>query len=374
MGRIVYNGVLYTTSSLGTFAVDAATCELIWKYTHPPGYMFQPNNKGAAIADGRIVRGFPDGHLIALDAKTGALLWDRVIMDSTAGEFATAAPVVWKGMIFLGKAGGDMGIRGEMMAFRTSDGEKIWGFNTIPGRGETGSDTWENASSIAHGGGGTWTSYSLDPSAGLLLVPVGNPGPDFANEARPGTNLFTNSLVALDAMTGKLQWWHQLLGPDDRDWDTSVVAAFDSADHGRLAAVAGKDGVLHVVDRGNGNFGSRRRSCRSTPIEQRLSPPTLHSAYVPSRRCNGMGPPIALNKSNLHERHRLVRPSDQRTDTEYVKGRRISAGQTVSAIATRSSRPLAWSTQSIRPTGGSNGDTGFLLRRSRALPRRPAAS
>jgi alcohol dehydrogenase (cytochrome c) len=85
-------------------------------------------------------------------------------------------------------------------------------------------------------------------------VPVGNPGPDFANEARPGTNLFTNSVVALDAMTGTLRWWHQLLGPDDRDWDTSVVAAFDIADHSRLAAVAGKDGVLHVVDRTNGKL------------------------------------------------------------------------------------------------------------------------
>jgi alcohol dehydrogenase (cytochrome c) len=253
-GPLVYNGVLYTTSPLGTFAVDAATCKLLWSYRHPPGYVFQPNNKGAAIADGRIFRGLPDGHLVALDAKTGALIWDRVIMDSTAGEFATAAPLVWKGMIFLGKAGGDMGIRGEMMAFRVTDGEKIWGFNLIPGPGETGSETWMNLDSIAHGGGGTWTSFSLDVAAGLLLVPVGNPGPDFANEARPGTNLFTNSVVALDAMTGKLRWWHQLLGPDDRDWDTSVVAAFDPADHSRLAAVAGKDGVLHVVDRTNGKL------------------------------------------------------------------------------------------------------------------------
>jgi alcohol dehydrogenase (cytochrome c) len=253
-GPLVYNGVLYATSAFGTFAVDAATCDLIWSYRHDPGQTFRANNKGAAIADGRIIRGLPDGHLIALDAKTGALLWDRVIVDSTAGEILTAAPLVWKGMIFLGKAGGDMGIRGEMMAFRATDGEKIWGFNTIPGPGETGSDTWQNPASIAHGGGGTWTSYSLDTAAGLLLVPVGNPGPDFASEARPGANLFTDSLVALDAMTGKLQWWHQLLGPEDRDWDTSVVAAFDARDRSRLAAVAGKDGVLHVVDRADGKL------------------------------------------------------------------------------------------------------------------------
>ena len=292
-GPLVYNGALYTTSAFRTFAVDAATCEPLWSYRHSPGRVFRANSKGAAIADGRIVRGLPDGHLIALDAKTGALLWDRVIMESTAGEYATAAPLVWKGMIFLGKAGGDMGIRGEMMAFRATDGEKIWGFNTIPGPGETGSNTWKNPASIAHGGGGTWTSYSLDPAAGLLLIPVGNPAPDFASEARPGANLFTNSLVALDAMTGKLQWWHQLLGPEDRDWDTSVVAAFDARDRSRLAAVAGKDGVLHVVDRGNGKLRFTAPLVSQYATERRRSRRTLRSAYALSRRCNGMGPHTA---------------------------------------------------------------------------------
>ena len=254
-GPLVYNGVLYTTSAFGTFAIDAATCEKRWSYQHPHGeQMGQRNNKGAAIAGGRVIRGTPDGHLIALDAATGALLWDRTVMDPSGGEYATAAPLVWNEMIFLGKAGGDLGIRGEMMAFRADDGTKIWGWHTIPGPGETGSETWKNPASTEHGGGGTWTAYSLDPVAGLLLVPVGNPGPDFNNEARPGTNLFTNSLVALDAKTGQLKWWHQLIGPEDRDWDTAVVAAFDPADGSHLAAVAGKDGVLHVVDRADGKL------------------------------------------------------------------------------------------------------------------------
>jgi len=254
-GPIVYNGVLYTTSALGTYAIDAATCAPVWSYQHQPGeHMGQHNNKGAVIANGRVIRGTPDGHLIALDVKTGSLLWDRTIMDASGGEYATAAPLVWKDMIFLGKAGGDLGIRGEMMAFRATDGTKIWGFHTIPGPGETGSDTWENPASVEHGGGGTWTSYSLDPIAGLLLIPVGNAGPDFNNEVRPGTNLFTNSVVALDAMTGQLKWWHQLIGPEDRDWDTAVVAAFDTADGKQLAAAAGKDGVMHVVDRATGKL------------------------------------------------------------------------------------------------------------------------
>ncbi len=254
-GPLVYNGVLYTTSALGVFAIDAANCAKRWSYQHTPGeHMGQHNNKGAAIASGRVIRGTPDGHLIALDAATGALLWDQTVMDASGGEYATAAPLVWKDMIFIGKAGGDLGIRGEMMAFRAGDGSKIWGWHTIPSPGETGSETWRNPASIEHGGGGTWTSYSLDPIAGLLLIPVGNAGPDFNNEARPGNNLFTNSIVALDATTGQLKWWHQLIGPEDRDWDTAVIAAFDPADGSHLAAGAGKDGVLHVVDRATGKL------------------------------------------------------------------------------------------------------------------------
>lgn len=250
-----YNGVLYVTTAFGTFAVDATNCQPRWSYHHTPGpHMGQRNNKGAAIADGRIVRGTPDGHLLALDAATGTLLWDRTVMDASAGEYATAVPIVWRDLIFIGKSGGDLGIRGEMLAFRAADGTKVWGFHTIPGPGETGAETWKNPASIAHGGGGTWTSYSLDPVAGLLMIPVGNAGPDFDNDSRPGANLFTNSIVALDAMTGQLKWWHQLIGPEDRDWDTATVAAFDTSDGRHLAAVAGKDGVLHVVDRADGTL------------------------------------------------------------------------------------------------------------------------
>jgi len=253
-GPIEYAGTLYTTSALAIFAIDAATCEKRWEYLHSPGYIPVANNKGAAIAGGRVIRGTPDGHLIALDAKTGALLWDRQIMDPTDGEFATAAPLVWNDLVFMGKAGADFGIRGEMMAFHALDGAKVWGFYLVPGPGEVGSETWENPASIEHGGGSTWTSYSLDPAVGLLMIPVGNPAPDFAKEMRPGANLFTDSLVALDAATGQLRWWHQLVAGDDRDWDTSVVAAFDLADGSKLAAAAGKDGVLHVVDRANGKL------------------------------------------------------------------------------------------------------------------------
>jgi PQQ-dependent dehydrogenase (methanol/ethanol family) len=255
-GPVVYEGILYVTSALTTIAIDGATCEKRWEHRYKLDHAIQFNNKGAAIAGGRVIRGTPDGHLIALDAKTGGLLWDQQIMDATKGEFATAAPLVWNDMVFMGKAGAEFGIRGEMMAFRAADGQKIWGFYTIPSPGQPGSDTWLNPASIEHGGGSLWTTFALDAANGLLLIPVGNPGPDFANEVRPGTNLFTDSLVALDARTGQLKWWHQLVAPDDRDWDTTVVAAFDAADGTKLAAVAGKDGVVHTVDRLNGELRS----------------------------------------------------------------------------------------------------------------------
>src|SRR5207244_569857 len=138
--------------------------------------------------------------------------------------------------------------------------------------------------------GGTWTAYSLDAAAGLLLIPVGNPGPDFNNDARPGTNLFTNSLVALDAKTGELKWWHQLIGPEDRDWDTAVVAAFDPADGSHLAALRARMACSTLWIVPTANFASRPRSFRSTRIAPRRFRRTRISGCARSPRCSGMAP------------------------------------------------------------------------------------
>jgi len=298
---LVYQGVLYTTSAFGIFAIDAATCEKRWSYQHKPdAHMGQRNNKGAAIANGRLFRGTPDGHLLALDAATGTLLWDRTLVNAAVGEYLTAVPLVWKDMVFIGKAGGELGIRGQMMALHAADGTDIWRFHTIPGPGETGSDTWKTPASIEHGGGSTWTSYSLDAAAGLLLVPVGNPGPDFANEARPGTNLFTNSLVALDAMTGQLKWWHQLVGPDDRDWDTAVLAAFDTADGSHLVAGAGKDGYLHVVDRATGELRFKAPIVSRYVNSTAAIPTTSYLRFCPVAAVQWNGPAYSPDSGLLY--------------------------------------------------------------------------
>lgn len=298
---LVYEGVLYTTSVFGVFAIDATTCEKRWSYEHKPdAHMGQRNNKGAAIGNGRLFRGTPDGHLLAFDAATGALLWDRTLVNAVVGEYLTAVPLVWKDMVFIGKAGGELGIRGEMMALHAADGTDIWHFHTIPGPGETGSETWKAPASIEHGGGATWTSYSLDTAAGLLLVPVGNPGPDFAKEVRPGTNLFTNSFVALDAMTGQLKWWHQLVGPDDRDWDTAVLAAFDTADGSHLVAGAGKDGYLHVVDRATGKLRFKAPIVSRYVNSTAAVPTTSYLRFCPVAAVQWNGPAYSPDSGLLY--------------------------------------------------------------------------
>jgi alcohol dehydrogenase (cytochrome c) len=246
--------VRYATTHLGTYAIDATTCRKLWSHQHvAQGPEMNATNKGVAIAGGRVIRGTQDGFLYALDAKTGAPLWVRQVADWSIGEGVGAAPVVWSDIVYIGKAGGDWGIRGRMMAFKVEDGSALWTFDLTAGGNEAGANTWEKAGTALRGGGAAWVSYALDRETGTLFVPVGNPGPDYNNKMRPGANLFTISVVALDARSGKLKWWYQLRANDDHDWDATVVSLFD-ADGRKLVATAGKEGVLHVVDRAEGKL------------------------------------------------------------------------------------------------------------------------
>jgi alcohol dehydrogenase (cytochrome c) len=253
-GPVVYDGVLYATTHLGTYAIDATSCRRLWSHQHvAQGPEMNATNKGVAIADGRVIRGTQDGAVYALDAKSGDVLWERQIGDWSIGEGVGAAPVVWNGLVFIGKAGGDWGIRGAVMALRIEDGSLAWQFDVTPTGKQIGAETWQKAESTLHAGGPVWVSFALDRATNTLFVPVGNPGPDFNKAVRPGANLFTDSLVALDASTGKLKWWHQLRANDEHDWDTTVVSVFDARDR-RLVATAGKDGVLHVLSRDDGQL------------------------------------------------------------------------------------------------------------------------
>jgi glucose dehydrogenase/mono/diheme cytochrome c family protein len=216
-GPVVYDGILYATTHLGTYAIDATTCKKVWSHQHvAQGPEMNATNKGVAIAGGRVFRGTQDGFLYALDAKTGEPLWVRQVADWRLGEGVGAAPIVWNDIVYVAKAGGDWGIRGRMMAFKVEDGTLAWSFDLIPTGDETGADTWQNPESAMHGGGAAWVTYALDRDTGTLFIPVGNPGPDYKKSMRPGANLFTISTVALDARTGKLKWWYQLRPNDDQ--------------------------------------------------------------------------------------------------------------------------------------------------------------
>jgi len=250
-GIVVVNNTMYVTTERSTFAIDPATCQQKWKHTTdkptPEGLRV---NRGVAYADGRIFRGINSGYLTALDANTGQFLWESKIADPNLGETIPAAPVAWNGMVFVGQAGGDnKGVRGRKMGFNQSDGKQLWSFDLVPMTGP-GSETWPpSTDENPRTGGATWTSYTIDAASGLLYVPVGNAAPDFDIKLRPGLNLYTNSVVILDAKTGAFKEHYQLTPNDYHDWDIASAPSLIKTSGGKnLIVAAGKDGILHAID------------------------------------------------------------------------------------------------------------------------------
>jgi alcohol dehydrogenase (cytochrome c) len=219
-------------------------------YLLPDEERASPSNRGLAVLDGRVFRGTGDARLIALDAATGKLLWKSVIGSPRLGEAATAAPLAWAGVVYMGISGSELGARGRVMAYDAQTGRELWRFNTIPTGNEVGAATWKRPKAAKTGGGGIWGSMTLDVSTGELFVPVGNPWPDIDKAYRPGDNLFTDSMVVLDARTGALKWWHQVTPADweDKDLAAAPVLYRDSQVRDVLA-FAGKDGYLRGIDR-----------------------------------------------------------------------------------------------------------------------------
>ncbi len=253
-GPIVYDGTMYITTARTTVALDAATCRPRWRHTWEPLLAeVWRNNRGVAVASGRVVRGTSDGYLLALDASDGRLLWARRAADAAIGETFTMAPLIYEDLILIGPAGSENAISGWVGAFRLEDGEPVWRFKTVPGAREPGDPSWGNPKDIVLGGGAVWTPFSLDSEREELYVAVTNPAPDFPAGLRPGQNLYTNSAVALDVRTGALRWYEQLVPADFHDWDlTHVSPLYQASIEGsarNLMATTGKDGLLRVLDR-----------------------------------------------------------------------------------------------------------------------------
>lgn len=279
---VVYDGVMYITTAWGTYAVGANDCKLEWQ-SHYDGSTSAPMKltRGVALYRGKVFRTTPNGHLLALDAQTGRLLWDVWMTDPERGYWLSGAPIAFGGKVFMGEAGADWGADGHVMAFDADTGRHVWTFDIIPTGSELGADTWGKGA--AHGGGSMWSTFALQPIAGgaLLFASTGNPAPDFNSAARPGDNLFTNSVVALNASTGKVVWYVQQVPHDTHDWDTAAAPIlYATPDGGRYMAVVNKGGWLYIYDR------RTHRLLRKSEITSHLNVDTPVSSK-PIRVCPG---------------------------------------------------------------------------------------
>ena len=261
-GPIMVNGALIGTTEHDIFSLDPANCHENWR-THEdykPASLLAVN-RGAAYMDGLLFRGTEDGRVLAYDFKTGKRVWETTIADPKIGESTPAAPIAWNGLVFIGNAGGDnKGVKGRMYALDAKTGKIVWEFYLVPKtagdptRGPQGAtpldmSTWRNASGTPITGGATWTSYTLDPATGELYIPGGNPAPDFAIGPREGSNLYSGSIVVLDAKTGAYKNHFKLVPKDWHDWDVSTAPALIQTKGGKkLLSVAPKDGHLYGFD------------------------------------------------------------------------------------------------------------------------------
>lgn len=262
-GPVVVGGVMYLTSAINTYAIDAATCALMWRhsyaYSPKPDYDLKTNRGVAYLntADGaRLFRGANDGRVYALDAATGEEVWNVLAGDVKKGETFPAAPVAWHDLVYIGNAGGDnYAVTGRMMAFDARTGARVWSFDLVP-RSGVANLTWPaETNRVPRGGGTTWTSYTLDTLSGTIYVPTGNAAPDFLQEVRDGDDLYTYSVVGLDARIGALRHAYQLLKRDFHDWDVAAAPLLvTTRTHRQVVAEAGKDGHLYGVDTENGKI------------------------------------------------------------------------------------------------------------------------
>jgi len=250
-GPVVIGDTMFLTTAHTTVAMDSTTCAVHWRHVDASGQRDPISvNRGLAYLDGRVFRGMPGARLAALDAKSGKIIWDVKVGDLALGEFVSSAPVAWNGIVYVGLAGGDWGIRGRVMGFDATTGRELWRFYTIPMGSERGAETWHIPDTAKRGGGGMWTSYTLDTNSSELFVPVGNPAPDFAPDSRPGDNLFTNSVVVLDAKSGALKWWYQATPSDGFDYDIGAAPMLYSVGNGEgRVAIGSKDGHVYGVNR-----------------------------------------------------------------------------------------------------------------------------
>lgn len=257
---LLRDNVLYVTGPQNVaWALDARTGRQIWRYRRelPPNLTACCGlvNRGFGVLGDKLFMVTLDAHLLALDMKTGAIVWDVTMQDYKTGYASTIAPIVVKNKVIVGVAGGEYGIRGFIDAYEAQTGKRAWRFYTIPGPGEPGHETWAG-DSWKIGGAGVWVTGAYDPEQNLVFYGTGNPGPDYHSESREGDNLYSTSLVALDADTGKLRWHYQFTPHDVHDWDATevpVLADITIAGQPRnVVMFANRNGFYYTLDRTTG--------------------------------------------------------------------------------------------------------------------------
>jgi alcohol dehydrogenase (cytochrome c) len=318
---LAVDGILYATGQDDrAFALDARTGRPIWMYQRQIPSDIRPCcghvNRGLAILGDKVFMGTLDAHVIALDAKTGNIVWDATSADYRTGHSFTVAPLVVKNLIVIGISGGEYGVRGFIDAYDADTGELKWRLYTVPGPGEPGHDTWEG-DSWKVGGAPAWNTGTYDPTTNQIFWPTGNPSPSNRGEGRAGDNLYSNSLLALNADTGKMTWYFQFTKHDEHDWDATQVPVMVDAGGKHLIAQADRNGFFYVIDRTNGKlisataYGkqtwSDTKDAEGRPIAKKEASPTLEGHTV----CPG-----ALGTTNF-----MAPTYDAQTGLFYVTAR-----------------------------------------------------
>ncbi|HSH15202.1 MAG TPA: PQQ-binding-like beta-propeller repeat protein, partial [Verrucomicrobiae bacterium] len=289
---LVVDGVMYVSAPNQVHALDARTGRRIWQWRRQTAVDRGPN-RGVAVLGDLVYVGTPDAYLVALDARTGSVAWEAKVAETKDGYYCPAAPFAIDGKILMGVAAGDYGLNGWLDAYDALTGERLWRWYTIPKPGEPGHESWAG-DSWKTGGGGTWLTGSFDPDLNLLYWGIGNPAPDFDGSVREGDNLYTESVVALDANSGKLKWHFQFTPHDVHDWDSVEIPILVDAEYKgearKLLLHADRNGYYYVLDRVTGKF------LHGTPFISNLNWATGLTAEGRPIRVPGVEPTIHGNR------------------------------------------------------------------------------
>lgn len=316
---LLADGVLYVvTGADDVFAVDVESGAIRWRYAANLNPAINSvccgwTSRGVALGGGRVYVAQLDGKLVALDQATGAVVWSTQATRWQDGFTLTSAPLFYDGLVITGMAGAEYGVRGKVSAFRAEDGSPAWTFYTIPGPGEIGHETWPaDNDSWTRGGGSVWQTPAVDPKLGLIYFATGNAGPDFNGSQREGDNLFTASIVAVDARTGRYRWHFQEVHHDIWDFDAPNPVVLFNVDVGgrqrRALAHAGKTGWVYILDRVTGKpllpIPERRVPQEPRQRTSATQPTPVGDAFVPQEITD----PTATEGLPLVNRGRIFTP------------------------------------------------------------------